>query len=250
VNKPPFYSIEACKANLAAYLGRSGDWVPIGPQVREALRADGEDHHLSPEDWFNIVDVDDWRVERTGWVSDRPVIGRHSRDAAEKWMTRRSDILAAYPEDRSVVVRILGGATVPTAIIGHRPVNWEVMSFSAIPPRDFLATLDFFVFFPHEQRIEAFGRTIIEAMASGCLAILPPVFEPLFGPGAVYCSPAEVLPTVRRFYADRAAYLAQTALAERIVRERFGFEQHIARLRRVMGRPGEASETAIRRATG
>jgi glycosyltransferase involved in cell wall biosynthesis len=244
----PFYSIETCKANIAAYLGQPGVWVPIGPQVRDALAADREAHHLSAEDWFNIIDVDAWKVERTGWVSDRPVIGRHGRDAPEKWMTRRADLLAAYPEDPGIAVRIMGGADIPAGIIGHRPANWEVLPFNALEPRTFLAGLDFFVFFPHENRIEAFGRTIIEAMASGCLAILPPVFEPLFGRAAIYCSPEEVVPTIRRLYADRAAYLARTAEAESIVRERFGFERHVDRLRRAMGGPAAEVRQPVRRA--
>ena len=228
----PFWSIETCKANVAAYLGQEGDWVPIGPAVRDALAADGESHHLTDEDWFNIIDVDAWRVERDGWVSDRPVIGRHGRDAPEKWLTLKSDLLAAYPDDGAVSVRIMGGADVALRTIGKRPENWEVLEFNALPVRDFLATIDFFVFFPHEGRIEAFGRTVIEAMASGALAILPRVFEPLFGPAAIYCTPDEVGPTVARLHADRDAYLAQTARAEAEVRARFGFEQHIARLSR------------------
>ena len=230
--EPPFWSIATCKANIAAWLGQEGDWVPIGPAVRDALAADGEAHHLTPEDWFNIIDVDAWRVERDGWVAERPVIGRHGRDAPEKWLTRKSELAAAYPDDGSVAVRVMGGAEVPLRILGKRPANWEVLEFNALPVRDFLAGIDFFVFFPHEGRIEAFGRTVIEAIASGALAILPPVFEPLFGAAAIYCAPAEVGPTVARFYADRDAYLAQTARAEALVRARFGFEQHLDRLRR------------------
>ena len=125
----------------------------------------------------------------------------------------------------------MGGADIALRTIGKRPEAWEVLGFNALPVKDFLAGIDFFVFFPHEGRIEAFGRTVIEAMASGALAILPPAFAPLFGEAAVYCAPAEVGPTVARFYADRAAYLAQTDRAEAIVRDRFGFERHVARLR-------------------
>jgi glycosyltransferase involved in cell wall biosynthesis len=230
----PFYSIETCKATVASYLGQPGDWVPIGPQVRDALAADQEERHLSHEDWFNIIDVDAWKTERTGWVSDRPVIGRHGRDVPEKWMTRRADLLAIYPEDPSIHVRIMGGATIPTGIIGHCPANWEVLPFNFIEPRVFLASLDFFVFFPHEKRIEAFGRTIIEAIASGCVVILPPVFRSTFENAAIYCSPQEVIPTVHQLYADYAACLAHRIAAEELVRQRFGFEQHVERLRRAM----------------
>jgi hypothetical protein len=232
-SEAPFYSVETCKTNVAAYLGQTGDWVPIGPAVRGALAADAEGHHLSPEDWFNIIDVDAWAVPRSGWCDpERPVIGRHGRDAPEKWMTRAEDLLGAYPADAGIAVRIMGGADIPSRIIGRQPANWEVLPFNAKEPRDFLAEIDFFVFFPHEERIEAFGRTVIEAMASGCLAILPPVFRPLFGDAALYCVPAEVPSLVHRFRSDQEAYRAQTARAEAIVRQRFGFEQHLTRLER------------------
>ena len=139
------------------------------------------------------------------------MIGRHGRDAVEKWPSRAADILAAYPDDGAMRVRILGGANVPARTLGRLPDAWEVLEFNSVPPRDFLASLDFFVFFPHEERIEAFGRTIIEAMASGCATILPPVFRPLFGEAALYCAPAEVRDLVMRLYADRSAYLRHTA---------------------------------------
>lgn len=230
----PFYSIHDARDNVAAWLGAPGDWVPIGPQVRDALEADDQGDLLTSEDWFNIIDVNAWAAERAGWVDSRPVIGRHGRDAIEKWPSQAADILAAYPDDGSMRVRILGGANVAARTIGRLPEAWQVLEFNSVPPRDFLAGLDFFVFFPHEERIEAFGRTIIEAMASGCATILPPVFRPLFGEAAIYCAPGEVRDLVNGLYADRSAYLRHTARADEVVRARFGYEQHIARLRRAM----------------
>lgn len=235
--EPPFYSIETCKQRINEYLGDEGNWVPIGPAVRDALAADDEGHHLSDENWYNIIDVDAWHVPRPGWRADVPVIGRHGRDNFEKWPSKAEDILSAYPEDGSMQVRILGGASIPTKTIGYLPAAWQVLEFNAIPPRDFLANLDFFVFFPHEDRIEAFGRTIIEAMASGCLVVLPSEFAALFGKAAVYCSPGEARDVVMSYYRDREAYEHHIAAAEKIVRNRFGFEQHIERVKKIIDQP-------------
>lgn len=240
----PFYDIHAARRHIETWLGQPGDWVPIGPQVRDGLTLDGDGGLLTSEDWFNIIDVDAWAVERPTWQDSRPIIGRHGRDAVEKWPTKAGPIRAAYPDDGSMRVRVLGGAAIPEKILGTKLRTWEVLPFNSVHPREFLASLDFFVFFPHEERIEAFGRTIIEAMASGCLVILPRVFEPLFGEAALYCEPEGVQPLVNRYFSDRAAYVAHTARASAIVRDRFGYEQHVARLRRAM-RPVPAAASEI-----
>ena len=85
-------------------------WAPIGPLVREAIASDVPAGGLQEQDWVNIIDVDAWRVHRSGWQADRPVIGRHSRGSPQKWPTDSKVIEAVYPLDGSAVVEILGGA--------------------------------------------------------------------------------------------------------------------------------------------
>ncbi len=82
----------------------------------------------------------------------------------------------------------------------------------------FLAELDFFVYYHHPAWVEAFGRNILEALASGLPAILPPHFRPLFGDAAFYAEPAEVPSVLGRLYSSRAAYEDMVARAESSVR--------------------------------
>ena len=70
-------------------------------------------------------------------------------------------------------------------------------------PREFLAQLDFFVYYHHPAWLEAFGRNILEALASGLPAILPAHFRSLFSDAAIYAEPAEVPSVVNQLYADR-----------------------------------------------
>ena len=234
IGEAPFYSVDKCLQHIEEYLGNAGDWVPIGPAVRRAFEADGIGHLLTREYWFNIIDVDEWKVTRSAWLDTVPVIGRHGRDKFEKWPTDPRAIVAAYPTDGSMRVRILGGASIPSKILGAVPTSWEIMSFDQIDPKEFLGSIEFFVFFPHEGRIEAFGRTIIEAMASGCLVVLPEMFKEIFGNAAVYCEPASVNSTVWTYYSDREAYERQVGIAEAFVRANFSFEKHIQRVRHLI----------------
>src|SRR4029453_9651053 len=75
-------------------------------------------------------------------------------------------------------------------------------------PRDFLGTLDFFVYFHDERWVEAFGRTILEAMASGVPVIIAEHFRGTFGDAALYTDPAGVRDLVLNLHADRAQYRA------------------------------------------
>src|SRR5215217_520290 len=211
-------------------------WAPIGPLVRDVIASEVP-VGLRDQDWVNIIDVDAWRVDRPVWRADRPVIGRHSRPSPQKWPTDPKAIEAVYPSDGSAIVKILGGADPARAILGHLPACWQVVPFGAMDPREFLAQLDFFAYYHHPAWVEAFGRTILEALASGLPAILPQHFRPLFGDAAIYAEPAEVRSVVSRLYGDRAAYEAVATHAEDSVRARFGYEAHQHRLSELIGPP-------------
>jgi Glycosyltransferase family 28 C-terminal domain len=244
VRHPPFdgvgqpsYDCAAIRRHAEAVLGGEVLWAPVGPAVREQLATLDDPPPLFHLDWHGVLDPRPWQVARAGPLEARPVIGRHSRPDALKWPDDRATTLAAYPDDPAFIVRILGGGPFLRELLGGYPRNWEVVPFNATPPDRFLSTVDFFVYFHHSQWVEAFGRTIIEAMASGAVAILPPHFQTLFGDGAIYAEPYEVRELVRRLHADRRAFVRQSGRGPALVAQRFGPAAHVERLRGLIGRP-------------
>lgn len=227
--------------------GREPIWAPIGPLVRAAITGRVPAARLRAEDWVNVIDVDSWWGRRAGWRADRPVIGRHSRDSPQKWPADPGVLRSVYPVDGSMIVRVLGGAETPRTTLGKLPASWRVQPFGSQSPRDFLAGVDFFVYYHDPCWVEAFGRTILEAMASGVPAILPPHFEALFGEAARYAEPAEVAAVIEQLYADRDACDALAARAAAVARARFGAEAHRSRVRELIGggdsRSGELGAT-------
>lgn len=219
-------------------------WAPIGPLVRTSIAGRVPAGALRADDWVNVIDVDAWWVPRSGWQADRPVIGRHSRSSPQKWPHDAGVLRAVYPTDGSWRVRVLGGADPAKQVLGSLPDSWDVLPFGAISPREFLAGLDFFVYFHDPRWVEAFGRTILEAMASGVPAILPPHFAALFGDAAIYAAPDEVRGVVDGLHTDRAAYEAVAARATAAVRERFGHEAHVARIADLIGAPTASAVAA------
>jgi hypothetical protein len=215
---------------VTALFGRRPVWAPIGPAVRPSLAPFADRIDIRPEDWLNLIPAEEWAADRGTFRADVPVIGRHSRPQRSKWPSTAEDLLAVYPDSDDVRVRVLGGADPAEELLGAVPERWEVEPFNARHPRQFLADLDFFVYFHHPAMVEAYGRAVMEALASGCVAILSEDFREPFGDAALYCRPEEVQGLVQSLRADRAAYLAQSERGLRFVAERHGAQVHLDRL--------------------
>ncbi len=245
----PYYDVGAVDRESHAVFGRRPMWAPIGPLVRASLLESGADIDLAPDDWHNIIAVEDWAADRTRFVADVPVIGRHSRPGWKKWPASADEIRAAYPTEGDWLVRLLGGGETATEILGGTPRNWTLYPFGSRSPREFLKEIDFFVYFHHAGIGEAFGRTVIEALASGAPVIVSPDFSPLFGDACLYASPHQVQEIVAGLYADPAAYQERALRGQRAVEERFAFSQHQRRLETLIGPPAsqrQAGAPALR----
>lgn len=218
-------------ANVEKTFGVSPVWVPISGQVRDLMVQDGRYESIHPEVWTPLIDTDVWCEREVSWRGaerQRPVIGRHARDHYTKWPTRTELVRAAYCVDRPCEVRILGGAAVPTKLLGHTPKNWVVHPFDAMEPREFLADLDFFVHYPHEDYIEEFGRAVLEALAAGVPAILPPVFRSTFGEAALYAEPSGVWGLIKDLWSSEQAWLQRVEAGRAFAKETSRW-QHIHR---------------------
>lgn len=244
VNQPPLrdyskdgerlYDIERCTRFLQELVGQSGKWYPIGPQVRRALI----DHHaseleavdLASEDWVNIIDVHEWRRESRPQNGSKIRIGRHSRDHYVKWPSNKDELLQVYPDEKKYEIHVLGGANAPKRVLGKLPANWHVLEFGAMPPREFLSTLDVFVYFTHPDWVESFGRVIFEAMAVGVPVIIPHTYRDLFGEAAIYAQPFEVKEKIEHLMRDPKYYHSQVEKAYDYVERHFGYSKHAARL--------------------
>lgn len=245
INQPPMsdygpnavlrYDLAQCQKNIRMYTGKEGIWYPIGPLVREALHqhhnSDLKVINLSEEDWSNIVNVAEWK--RGNYTPGIPnvKIGRHSRDHEVKWPNDKKELLTIYPDSEKYEVCILGGGTTPLRVIGYKPRNWKVYEFGELSPKEFLASIDVFVYYTHPKWVESFGRVIIEAMATGVPVILPYIYKDLFEEAAIYADPENVLKVVDKLISDKDYYNFQVKKAYDYVEKRFGYSMHYSRVR-------------------
>lgn len=180
----------------------------------------GSGWSLCGRDWPNIVAHP--FIDPTTRPRDRR--GRHSRPGFEKF--------PAHPELRrhfpahAERCALLGADTL---LLDRQsiPPHWEVHRFGAMPVDEFLAGIDFFVYFTHPLWRESFGRAIAEAIAAGKLVITDPDTAATFGPGVVaddgtgvdtivaahIADPRRYANAVRRAQADLTAHRPEAVMA-------------------------------------
>lgn len=209
-------------------------WAPISPVCRDAFDAAGLTFPRLRMDWTNLLFVDDWGAARSGLIGEVPIVGRHSRPRKVKWPNNREVLFQAYPNGGDIAVKLMGLSDGVKELVQDRPSNWQILETDEIPVVEFLKTIDFFVYFHHPEWLEAFGRTIAEAAAAGCVVIVPPYFQRTFGDACIYCEPADALALVRATAAEPQRFAERSLRGRRIIDERYGPSSYLARLERVM----------------
>lgn len=231
------YDLSAVVANTRSVLGPVPWLAPVGPLVRAQFGPDPKADHGAPlleRDWYNLIDVSDW-LDLTGRPDtprDPPLrIGRHSRPFAPKWPATVELARCAYPDLAGFRVSMLGApAEALRQKYGEIPAHWDLLPFNGLPVQEYLADLDFYVYFHDTTWVEAFGRAPLEAAACGLTVILPPHFEPVFGPAAVYSTEAEVADVLTELAADPKSRALQARRARAHVSRTFGPESFLPRL--------------------
>jgi hypothetical protein len=229
-----YYDPRVVERHARRAFGGNFVWAPISPVCRDAFDAAGLAFPRLRMDWTNLIFVDDWGAARSRLIGDRPTIGRHSRPRNEKWPATREELVQVFPDGGDIRVKLMGLSEKMKKLVGECPSNWQTMEPDEIPVREFLSAIDFFVYFHHPHWVEAYGRTVAEAAAAGCVVILPPYLRKTFGDAALYCEPAEALDLVCSVAANRERFAGLSARGREIIDERFGPSSYLARLEQVM----------------
>ncbi len=238
LHHPPFdglgnaeYQLEPIVQYVQAAFGRVPHLAPVGPAVRTQLPKAGVTRApVLERDWHNLIDLSRWPARPPELLHEPIHVGRHSRPHPPKWPDSREAAVMAWPHKPGIHISMLGGGDFLSRLYKPLPPHWELRPFQSQDVQAYLSELDFFVYFHSAKWVEAFGRSILEAMATGLVCILPPSFEPLFGPAAIYGEPADVIQIIEEFTADPRRYAMQSRRARGYVEKHFGLSSFPERL--------------------
>jgi len=231
----PNYDLLAALETCHTIGGTEVTVAPVSPVCRENLMsADVVVQDILPEDWSHIVSTEKYHVDRLTRTGGLPVIGRHSRPEPDKWPASREDLMAAYPAREDMRVRMLGVGPSLLELVGDVPPNWELFEFNELDVRQFLGSIDYWVYFHHPSVVEGFGLAIAEAMASGAVVVVPEYLEPNFKEGATYCTPDRVTDIVTTINKDPDAYRRRSEAARQVVEREYSGARFLDRIHRLI----------------
>jgi hypothetical protein len=162
---------------------------------------------LASADWPNICDGK--FLAPTPAPRDRR--GRHSRPGFEKFPPLAA-LRAQFPASAERNA-ILGADTLlldPAEPARH----WQLMPFGAMPVSEFLASIDFFIYFTNPLYSESFSWAIADAIAAGKVVITDPSTAEHFGPGVIGDHGAEINRIIMALIAEPGRYAAAVRRAQ------------------------------------
>ncbi|WP_353951817.1 glycosyltransferase [Knoellia sp. S7-12] len=229
------YDIAHAKLNAETLFRATATVFPESPQIRDILAAQDSSLEMSPTDWPGFLPQRRISLEPRRVMERKPRVGRHSRDHRLKWPDRPEDIVNAYVSD-IFETRVLGGADSVKTTVDLEKLGVTVLPFGSQDPDQFLTEIDFWVYQHSRSLVESFGMATLEALAAGCIVVLPPYMERLFGSGAVYCEAQEIPNLVSQFWQRPDAFYAQSANAVSVASETFSDSAYLSRIRSILDR--------------
>src|SRR5699024_3787200 len=148
---------------------------------------------------------------------DVPVVGFHTFGNIYRWPSNAKVFEDVYVSN-AYVARLFGNYSVAQEKYGTGSFD-QVVTFESgeISETDFLRSINFWVYFPHERLEEQIWKPVLNAMQAGKVVILPERLAPLYGPAAVYAYPQEVEGVILRLASAEGSYELQAQRAQNFV---------------------------------
>lgn len=203
-----------CAQHTEESFGRRPLWLPGSTTVRTALRQHLPSEEVSDTDYLSPFDSRQWRMRRTGPRGRRPVVGAWTGSHPIEWPKDPTETFSLLPTDGSADVRLYGASSSLLRSIGETqlPFAWTAFPLGSISRKVYYRSLDVFLYYPRLPG-DAPERSVREALAAGCLVILPEELKHIYGEAAIYAVPENVARVIDQHLTAPALYREQTRRA-------------------------------------
>lgn len=200
--------------NLDRSFQTTFELVGAAPQDQEELRQSVPLGRLLPDDMI-------WPPHLRGQVATiippqgKPLVGFHSDSNHYRWPNTVEQFQRIYLSE-DFTTQFYGQVQQPLKRFGPE-INERVnlVDMSERSEDEFLASIDFWVYYPHKRLLETIWEPVLAAFQAGKVVILSPHLEPVYGEAAVYAEPERVAETILELALDREQYTAHAAQGQR-----------------------------------
>lgn len=201
-----------CSAHADEFFGTRPLWMPATAGIREQLRRALAPEELHDADYITPFAPDQWAARHRGPSRSTPVIGRWAGNTAWQWPGTAKQIHQIWPTEGPADVRFYGDPQTVLNVLGEGtlPPGWLSFRVGEIDRRTYYRSLDFFVHYPQPRWGPERELPVLEALASGCVVVLPPWMEPIYGEAARYAEPEEVAETIAACIQDPESFRRQS----------------------------------------
>lgn len=229
------YDVKDVSRAVEELLGLRPSWTASSMRLHRTLERVLPPSEIEPLVLPLHIDTSRLEMPRSHFRSTKPVVGRAAPDTPEAWPSDADELTDAYPLDLSMDVRMIGTTQVPEHLLGQLEVRraWTVFQPWEISRAAFLKSIDFYVDVPNRATRDLTEATILEAMAAGCVVVLPPEYKDWFGDAAVYAQRGGFAAVVHRIYDDPSSFREQSRRGVTYVEEqveRYGTTSPVAKL--------------------
>lgn len=154
-----------------------------------------------------------------------PIVGFHSYGNQYRWPSNDAVFSDVYVS-RNFETRLFGHLTPARQRFSESSLGQvSMIHFEDQKESDFLESIDFWVYYPHDRLQDRIWGPVISAMRAGKVVILPKRLEPLYGTAAVYADLGEIDETILELAGDQDLYTHCAKRGQNFVESFYTLEQ-------------------------
>lgn len=204
-------------------VGVSADRVQIVDDGGDGVHWARADVERVARDWFGVAptwrpdprpDIDPAlvRTPRDRFRARQPVVGWIAEPDGSDLPTDPAVVSQVYPSGAALDIRLVG-VSEPLGRCGIEfDRSWLAYGAEDVTAREFWHQVDFAVAAPSGPQRGALEQTVAEALAAGCVVVLPARFASWFGDAVVAAEPPDMSAVLLDLWNNRKAYLEQVDL--------------------------------------
>jgi len=164
----------------------------------------------------------------------RPVVGFHSYGNRYRWPNNLASFRSAYNPGK-YTVKLYGQIDVVIKEFGEDALeSVELIDSHTSNETEFLASIDFWVYFPHPRLKDGVWEPVLNAMQAGKVVVLPHRLQAIYGDAAIYAEHHNIEESVTFFSQNPDAYITQAERGQHFIAENYTPDRFIQRVQKLM----------------